>query len=168
MRVVVDNDGLAEGSAQAGKIFHKPSLHGTARVSVETILDEIVTVEHIQQRICILAQTGREDNDFELPGDSLQESVHEGALQDVDGCHPALNFDVYHEVVVAGGLEGGVDQGLVQVQDERLLAMVLPPHGRQVHDFAHTSCFTIHLNVLPLLMIITCFVSIFISLATSS
>lgn len=109
MRVVVDDDGLAEGPAQARQILHKSTLHGTAGVSVEAVLDQILTVQHVQQWVCILSQTGCEDNNFKLLRHCLQETVDVGALQHVHGSYPPFNFDVYEEVVVVGGFEGRMD-----------------------------------------------------------
>lgn len=109
MGVVVHDDNLAEASTQTKQVFHKPPLYWTAGVSLETTLDEVVVVEHIQPWIRILAQAGCEDNHFEPLGDGLQEAVDVGALEHIHSGHPCLNFDVDDEVVAAGGPEGRVD-----------------------------------------------------------
>ena len=55
-----------------------------------------------------------------------------GALENVDIHQAALNLDRDDVVRVGDGLEGGVHQSLIQVQDERLLALVLPMHRPQL------------------------------------
>lgn len=139
VRIVIDNDRLPQTTTQSRQILHESALHGTTGVPVQSILDVSFSIQHVEQRIRVLAQAGREYHHFELAGHRLQEAVDIGALEDVDGGHSALDLDVDDEVVVAGGLEGGVDEGFIEVQDQRLLAMVLSPHGRQVHN-AHAFC----------------------------
>ena len=48
----------------------------------------------------------------------MQELIHEWPLQDVDLVYRAVDFDGHDEVRIADRFEGGVDEGLVQINDQ--------------------------------------------------
>jgi len=47
-----------------------------------------------------------------------------GPLDDIEGAGKPVNKDVNRDVMVSDGLDGRVDQGLVEVEDQRLASEV--------------------------------------------
>ena len=72
------------------------------------------------QRDGILGETGGEDDDLKVLGDLLYERDTAWSDQYEDVAGAALDVDRQHDVGLVGRGEGGVDQGLVNVEQQRL------------------------------------------------
>ena len=84
-------------------------------------------VQPVEQRLCVARQTRREHHDFKQRGDRFQELVAKGSLlREHLLVHHLVgdvgDVDCHHNVSLGHRLELRVNERLVEVKDEHLLA----------------------------------------------
>lgn len=123
-RRVVDDDGVLEVSPYLRQVFDVVPLVVVATLSKKPMMDDVVDVQLIQQRVAILCHISRsvvsvpggaesylgdgrrEDDDFVEFANSFHELVHTGAFNDVNVVIVALYLDRYCEVRLVQDLSG--------------------------------------------------------------
>ena len=99
-------------------------LEADAVLAVEAVLDEFVLeIELIEDGVGVGALTSSEGNDLEVLGSSLEEAKGVRSNRNVS----LFSFirDLHFQVVFTIALEIAVEEGLIQIDDEHLLAEVL-------------------------------------------
>lgn len=115
------------------------------------MVDRVGDVQLVEKRVAILRDRSSEDHDLVDFTDTLEECVNTWALNDVDVVVLALDFnrdskvglvqdlrDVFFSMRIEGSwkrcqtyLETAVDQGLIQIKNQALLAAKLRCYRRQ-------------------------------------
>ena len=85
----------------------------SAVLAEEPIRAEMLGVKSIQERICILGQTGREDHQFVVLAQSFQELLAAGPHVNVNDKLLALYADRKLDVILNLRVEATVDQRLI-------------------------------------------------------
>lgn len=148
MRRIVDDGDVIEIAAKQRQILDVKPIHVRAVVAPQNGAFA-GRVDVLHQRAAINLDGRREDDDFEHAGYGVEELLEEGAEGDVD-----VGECLAHGVCAAGDVEvetpgtfvRRVDEGFVDVEDERLLARHLGAleerkilggvHGRAVRGLA--------------------------------
>mmetsp|Transcript_2806 Transcript_2806/g.6253 ORF Transcript_2806/g.6253 Transcript_2806/m.6253 type:complete len:265 (-) Transcript_2806:467-1261(-) len=128
--VVHDHRVLQIPSEQA-QVLHVVALVLGAALPKEAVADDPADVQLVEQRVGVLVQGGRVDDHLVLLAAPPQVLVHPRPLAYVHVVHHVFDLHGYDVVRVGHGAEARVDQGLVQVQHEAKLPLVLLRHGGQ-------------------------------------
>ena len=97
----------------------------------EALRGHIGLVEDVHERNGILTQGCRKDDDFVVFANLIYEFATVRTNLDKNVADAALYIDWQNDVSLVRGREGAVHEGLVHVQNERLLALELFSLGRQ-------------------------------------
>jgi hypothetical protein len=124
-RRVIDDEDILHAPPEVREILDVVAVVLHARLTEQTRLDHSAAVENVQQRVGILAERRGEDDDLELLSDDSQEVIDARSFSHVDPVDDVLELDRDDEVGVRDRLEGGVDERLIEIQHEALLADVL-------------------------------------------
>lgn len=116
---------MGEGTVDDGEVLCVDVLlEADAVLAVETVLDELVLeVEFVENCVSIGAFTGSKGNYLEVLSSSFEET--EGVWPDRH--IPLFSFirDLYLQIIFTIALEIAMEKGLIQIEDEHLLAEVL-------------------------------------------
>lgn len=104
---IVDDDGLAEVSADLAEVFDIVALVVVAAFAEQPVVDDVVDVELIENRVAVFGDGGCEDHDLVQLADSFHEGVDARSFDDVDVMVLAFNLDWYREVCLVEDLDGG-------------------------------------------------------------
>lgn len=84
VRVIIHNDDPVQIPTHEGQVLDELSVNIAARVTVEPVRDEPVSVQPVNDKRRVLPQRRREHHHLELLGQRFQKLVDPGALQDVE------------------------------------------------------------------------------------
>lgn len=96
---------------------------------IQLIVSVVVGVKGINHMRCVTRHTSGEDNNLIELAHHLQEPPDPGSIHDVDGAGTYFVVDLNHLIAVPLVRETGMDQGLIEVQHQGLLTLVLLPLG---------------------------------------
>jgi hypothetical protein len=145
---VVDNDGILEVTANLGEILYVIALVVVAAFTEETVVDDAVDVELVEERVTILGYRCGENDNLVQFAHSLHELVHARPLDNIDVMVLTFNFNGNREIglvknleqiskqtanttVMLTYLEAAVDQSLVKVENQALFALEPGSNGSQ-------------------------------------
>jgi hypothetical protein len=119
--VVVDDDGAVQRAAGRGEVLDKPAVPGVAaRAAVEPVREQLaVGVKAVEHEGRVLLKPRGEDDDLEAAGRGAEEGLEAGALGDVEGDGLAADDGAHGEVEPRGRVRLGVDERLVEVEEQR-------------------------------------------------
>ena len=95
---VIDDDGLSKISANLAQILDVIALMIVAAFSEQSVMYNVVDVQLVKERVAILRDGCRENNNFVQLTNSFQECVNAGSFDDIDIVILAFNFDRYRKV----------------------------------------------------------------------
>mmetsp|Transcript_12475 Transcript_12475/g.31418 ORF Transcript_12475/g.31418 Transcript_12475/m.31418 type:complete len:325 (+) Transcript_12475:207-1181(+) len=136
VRGVVHDDDVLQFATEAFQVLDVVALKGCARLAEQAVLDVPQLVHLVHQRVRVLAQARGEYHHLKDGCNARHKLLEEGALLHVHVDALAIDFHGDDVVCVRDRLEGAVHQRLVQIQHERLLAVVRGVQRRQ-HRLAH-------------------------------
>jgi hypothetical protein len=102
-----------------------------AVLAEEALRGHVGLVEDIHKRNGILAERGRKDDHFVVLAHLVYEFATVGANLHENVADAALNVDRQNDVSLVRGRERTMHEGLVHVENERLLALELFGLGRE-------------------------------------
>lgn len=92
-RRIIDDDRLPQISAHLAEIFHVVTLVIVAAFTEQSVVDNVVDVELVEERIAIFRDRGREDHDFVEFADTFEECIYAWPFYDVDVVVLSFDFD---------------------------------------------------------------------------
>ena len=124
-RGVVNNDGLRQVAVQQAQVLDVVALVVDAGLAEQPGADGLVRVEEVEEGVGVLVEGGGVHDDLVVLGHLDEELVDARPLHHVHEVDDVLDLDGDDEVGAGDGPEAGVDQRLVEVEDEALLPVVV-------------------------------------------
>mmetsp|Transcript_16022 Transcript_16022/g.38273 ORF Transcript_16022/g.38273 Transcript_16022/m.38273 type:complete len:599 (-) Transcript_16022:236-2032(-) len=124
-RGVVNNDGLRQVAVQQAQVLDVVALVVDAGLAEQPGADGLVRVEEVEEGVGVLVEGGGVHDDLVVLGHLDEELVDARPLHHVHEVDDVLDLDGDDEVGAGDGPEAGVDQRLVEVEDEALLPEVV-------------------------------------------
>ena len=97
-RRVVNDDGLSQIAPDLAKILHIVALVIVTAFSEKPVMHDMMNVQLIEERVAVLRDGCREDDNFVELTDAFEEGVHARPFDDVNVVILAFDFNGYREV----------------------------------------------------------------------